>query len=103
MRSTATAHLRDSDVASSVLWSPGLALVEEQDIIHMEPIGGGTEKVGSPCEARPAPTWQRTITPDALTLFRFSALTFNSHRIPLRRAVCEVASKSFRGWWCKAS
>ena len=34
-----------------------------------------------PSEPRPAPTWQRAMTPDALTLFRFSALTFNSHRI----------------------
>ena len=26
-------------------------------------------------------TWRRRVTPDAVLLFRFSALTFNSHRI----------------------
>ncbi len=81
VRSTATAHLAIATLRHRFFGGRGLALVEEQDIIHMEPIGGGTEKVGSPREARPAPTWQRTITLDALTLFRFSALTFNSHRI----------------------
>ena len=27
------------------------------------------------------PLWNRTITPDERTLFRYSALTFNTHRI----------------------
>ena len=34
----------------------------------------------------PAATWQRDILPDEITLFRFSALTFNSHRIHYDRS-----------------
>lgn len=37
-----------------------------------------------PPPAKPAPTdqvWRRDITPDSVLLFRYSALTFNSHRI----------------------
>jgi 3-methylfumaryl-CoA hydratase len=90
VRSSATAHLAIVTLRHRFFGSAGLAVVEEQDIIHMQPIGGdakndGKEKAGGPregsSEPRPAPTWQRTTMPDALTLFRFSALTFNSHRI----------------------
>ena len=55
-------------------------MVEEQDIIHMQPISGGKEKAGGP--ARPGRRRRGSVHhPDAITLFRFSALTFNSHRI----------------------
>ena len=40
-----------------------------------------------PRQPKPAPgdaTWTRKITPDPVLLFRFSALTFNGHRIHLR-------------------
>ena len=45
-----------------------------------------------PPQAGPAPGgWQRTITPDDVLLFRYSALTFNGHRIHYdRRYVTEV-------------
>ena len=52
-------------------------LVEEQDIVYREPTPpklGGTEPA-------PAGTWQETVTPDATLLFRYSAVTFNGHRI----------------------
>lgn len=54
---------------------------EEQDIVYREP----GAPVPAPVVADYAPpadgTWSRTITPDARLLFRFSALTFNAHRI----------------------
>jgi 3-methylfumaryl-CoA hydratase len=91
VRSNATAHLAIATLRHRFFGSSGLAVVEEQDIIHMEPIRGDasnggtktgdTEKAARASEPPPAPTWQRRIAPDALTLFRFSALTFNSHRI----------------------
>jgi len=38
-------------------------------------------------EAAPSDVpWRRLVTPDAVLLFRFSALTFNSHRIHYDRA-----------------
>lgn len=59
-----------------------LLLVEEQDIVYREnPVAG---KAGIVQQDIPSPTgaqWRRTIQPDATLLFRYSALTFNAHRI----------------------
>jgi 3-methylfumaryl-CoA hydratase len=63
------------------LTSPrGLALTEEQDIVYREPPAPGAP----PQPPQPAPgkaVWRRTVTPDPVMLFRYSALTFNGHRI----------------------
>jgi 3-methylfumaryl-CoA hydratase len=58
----------------------GLAITEEQDIVYREPPAPGAP----PQPPQPAPgkaVWSRTITPDPVMLFRYSALTFNGHRI----------------------
>jgi 3-methylfumaryl-CoA hydratase len=58
----------------------GLSLVEEHDIVYRE----GPKPGEKPRPPRPAPTdasWLRNVTPDPVLLFRFSALTFNGHRI----------------------
>ena len=81
LRTTATAHLAIVTLRRSYYGPAGLAVVEDQDIIHLEPIGGAADKPTGTKEATPAPTWQRTLTPDPVMLFRFSALCFNSHRI----------------------
>ena len=54
----------------------GDAISEEQDIVYRE-------RVGEARAATPAPdcTWERIIRPDEVLLFRYSALTFNGHRI----------------------
>ncbi len=54
---------------------------EEQDIVYRE--AGAPVAVPVVREAPPVPdgTWHRTVTPDARLLFRFSALTYNAHRI----------------------
>jgi 3-methylfumaryl-CoA hydratase len=56
------------------------AIVEEQDIVYRE-----AAKAGDPLPAgKEAPrdvTWHRAVFPDNVMLFRFSALTFNGHRI----------------------
>ena len=58
----------------------GVSFVEEHDIVYRE-----AAKPGEPPKPpRPAPadaTWTRTIQADPVLLFRFSALTFNGHRI----------------------
>ena len=58
----------------------GVALVEEQDIVYRD-----NPKPGDPPPpAQPAPReseWTRTIAPDPVLLFRYSALTLNGHRI----------------------
>jgi 3-methylfumaryl-CoA hydratase len=57
----------------------GVALVEEQNIVYRD----ATITEASP-PFRPVPAgaqFSRTIRPDPVLLFRYSALTFNSHRI----------------------
>ena len=58
----------------------GVSFVEDHDIVYRE-----AAKPGEPQrKPKPAPsdaTWMREITPDPVLLFRFSALTFNGHRI----------------------
>jgi 3-methylfumaryl-CoA hydratase len=58
-----------------------LCIEEEQDIVYREP--GPPLPAPQPTELPPPPegAWSRTITPDPRLLFRFSALTFNAHRI----------------------
>jgi 3-methylfumaryl-CoA hydratase len=57
-----------------------LAVIEEHDIVYRD-----AAKAGDPApQAKAAPAsaqWRRELTPDAVMLFRFSALTFNGHRI----------------------
>jgi 3-methylfumaryl-CoA hydratase len=59
-------------------WSgpEGLALVEEQDIVYRQGAAAAPP--------RPAPVkaaWRRAWVPDPVLLFRYSALTWNGHRI----------------------
>lgn len=62
----------------------GLAVVEEHDIVYREPPAPGT---ATPPPAAPAPgTWRREWRPDEVLLFRYSALTYNGHRIHYDRA-----------------
>jgi 3-methylfumaryl-CoA hydratase len=56
------------------------ALTEWHDIVYREaPRPGEPPAVAQAAPA--APAWQREIVPDAVLLFRYSALTFNGHRI----------------------
>ncbi|WP_372524432.1 MaoC family dehydratase N-terminal domain-containing protein [Piscinibacter sp.] len=66
------------------------ALIEFHDIVYRE--AQGPNDVVPPPQAAPADAeWQRSIVPDDVLLFRYSALTFNGHRIHYdRRYVTEV-------------
>ena len=70
----------------------GLALTEEHDIVYRS-----AAQPGDPAPQPQQPplvgqqAWSRTITPDDVLLFRYSALTFNGHRIHYdRKYVTEV-------------
>jgi 3-methylfumaryl-CoA hydratase len=54
----------------------GLAVVEEHDIVYREPAAAGKPETA----VADAP-WQRRWQPDEVLLFRYSALTYNGHRI----------------------
>jgi len=58
----------------------GVAIVEEQDIVYR----GEPDRNAPPQPAQKAPgraVWKHEVTPDPVMLFRYSALTFNGHRI----------------------
>jgi len=67
-----------------------LALAETHDIVYREAARPGA--IAPPASAAPgAGAWERRIVPDPVLLFRYSALTFNGHRIHYdRRYVTEV-------------
>ncbi len=68
----------------------GLALTEEHDIVYRAAAQPG-DPVPQPVAAEQGAAWQREIVPDDVLLFRYSALTFNGHRIHYdRRYVTEV-------------
>lgn len=54
-----------------------VALIEEHDIVYREP---SPPKLGG-TDAAPEAQWQEPVAPDATLLFRYSAVTFNGHRI----------------------
>lgn len=58
-----------------------LCIDEEQDIVYREP--GPSIPAPQAVELPPVPegAWSRMVVPDTRLLFRFSALTFNAHRI----------------------
>ena len=67
-------------VRHSISNAAGLAISEEQDIVYRDSPVPGTPLPA----ARPAPehaTWEERVHPTETLLFRYSALTFNSHRI----------------------
>jgi 3-methylfumaryl-CoA hydratase len=69
---------------------PEPAIVEFHDIVYREAQEPGDVEP-APQEAEPNAAWQRVIVPDDVLLFRYSALTFNGHRIHYdRRYVTEV-------------
>ncbi len=55
----------------------GLVLVDEQDLVYRGEAGAPAGPVAAPGDE----TWRREIRPDPLLLFRYSAVTFNGHRI----------------------
>jgi 3-methylfumaryl-CoA hydratase len=69
----------------------GIALSEEQDIVYRD--NATAEEVRTmPEQAAPSDAqWERVIRPNDVLLFRYSALTFNAHRIHYdRRYATEV-------------
>ena len=58
----------------------GLAIAEEHDIVYRDAPAADAAPP-SPQAAPADETFSRLITPDPVLLFRYSALTFNSHRI----------------------
>ena len=63
-----------------------LCIEEEQDIVYREPGGAVAAPIAAPWLPAPEASWTHELQPDSRLLFRFSALTFNAHRIHYDRA-----------------
>ena len=82
-----TGTLVFATVTSRVHGPGGLAIEEERRTVFREEVKAGERNQAPRREPPPrdAP-WRRTVAPDPVLLFRYSALTFNSHRIHYDRA-----------------
>jgi 3-methylfumaryl-CoA hydratase len=58
-----------------------LCISEEQDIVYREAIAPNGTAAPAPKRYDGVPQFSRTVEPDTTLLFRYSALTFNGHRI----------------------
>ncbi|CAA6605911.1 conserved hypothetical protein [Rhodospirillaceae bacterium LM-1] len=69
--------------------SKGLAIQERQDLVYRAAPGAGAAKTVT-LHAPPSreADWERTVRPDPVMLFRYSALTYNAHRIHYDRDFC---------------
>jgi len=82
VKSGTTGTLVFATVKSRVFGADGVVLEDERRTVFREEVTAGARNQAPRSE--PAPTdvpWRRRVTPDPVLLFRFSALTFNSHRI----------------------
>lgn len=70
-------------VAHAITDAQGVLLLsEEQDIVYRDAPAPGAAPEKAPSITPPVDAqWERSIMPDPVLLFRYSALTFNSHRI----------------------
>ena len=67
-------------VSHSIESGGALCIVEEQDLVYRPVTAAGAKPAGGAAAPDP-PRWRREVLPDTVTLFRYSALTFNGHRI----------------------
>ncbi len=72
-------------VRHTVSTGRGVALTEEHDIVYRDIPAPGTPPAVPP-RAPVDEAWSRDIVPDPVLLFRYSALTFNGHRIHYDRS-----------------
>jgi 3-methylfumaryl-CoA hydratase len=87
VKSGGTGTLVFATVVSRIFAPAGLAIEEERRTVFREEVQAGERNQAPRREPAPADApWRRTLRPDAVGLFRFSALTFNSHRIHYDRA-----------------
>jgi 3-methylfumaryl-CoA hydratase len=80
LKSGSTGQLCFVSVEHTVTTPRGLALTERQDIVYRETSGAPATPAKAP-PSRPSAQHRETHVSDPVLLFRYSALTFNGHRI----------------------
>jgi 3-methylfumaryl-CoA hydratase len=81
MKTGSTGTLCFVSVIHEVTTSRGLAIRERQDIVYREMSGPSQPAAAKPAAAPPAAQHRESHVSDPVLLFRYSALTFNGHRI----------------------
>nr|WP_082094201.1 MaoC family dehydratase N-terminal domain-containing protein [Paraburkholderia fungorum] len=79
-KSGRSGHLVFVEVTHELRDASGLLMIEEQDIVYRDAPAADAPKP-SPTAARRDESWRRAVHPDETMLFRYSAVTFNGHRI----------------------
>jgi 3-methylfumaryl-CoA hydratase len=78
-------------VRHSLSTERGLAIEERHDIVYREAASGSDmPPPAQHAQTAPNPQWKIQIAPDPVLLFRYSALTFNGHRIHYDRDYCRT-------------
>jgi 3-methylfumaryl-CoA hydratase len=82
LKTGGTGPLVFATVVNRIAGADGLALEEERRTVFRAEVRTGERNQAPRREEAPLDVpWRRRIVPDPVRLFRFSALTFNSHRI----------------------
>jgi 3-methylfumaryl-CoA hydratase len=69
-------------VTHAISGPSGLAITEEQDIVYRAAVeAGAAAPQRKAAQAAEAPAWSNVVELDTALVFRYSALTFNAHRI----------------------
>jgi 3-methylfumaryl-CoA hydratase len=77
-------------VVHDISAGPTLAIREIHDIVYRGSPEASEAAVASGAGEAPPFSFKRDIVPDPVLLFRYSALTFNGHRIHYDRSYCET-------------
>ena len=82
MKAGGTGTLVFTTVVNRISGPDGLAVEDERRTVFREEVKAGERNQAPRRDPAPADVpWRRVVTPEPILLFRFSALTFNSHRI----------------------
>jgi 3-methylfumaryl-CoA hydratase len=82
MKPGGTGTLVFTTVVSRISGPEGLAVEDERRTVFREEVRAGERNQAPRRDVAPTDVpWRRTVTAEPILLFRFSALTFNSHRI----------------------
>jgi len=100
VKSGGTGTLVFATVLSRVFDPDGLAIEEERRTVFREEVKAGDRNQAPRREPAPDDVpWRRKVLADPVLLFRYSALTFNSHRIHYDRTWA-TETKATRAWSC---
>ena len=93
-RADVRAHVAEDEIRNRLSKDSECSVIEHRNLVFMRERTpeAAADAATTPCKVvKPShePTFSLSITPTAALLFRFSALTFNAHRIHLDKQYCQ--------------